>query len=318
MRDRCEVNWIASDDAADAAKGRVRWDPVHSLWNGGMLAVALVVGPLTFSLPALGVFVVLTGASVLLGHSVGYHRLLIHGSFSTTRLIERFLVWCGAFAGMSGPLWIVRTHDLRDWAQRQESCHPYLSHGKRMLHDAWWQIHCTLDLDYPPRFNLARLESQVFYLWLERFWMAQQVPVALVLYVMGGWGFVVWGVCARVAITVHGHWFVGYLAHNRGPQSWLVPESGVQAYDVPWAALPTMGEAWHNNHHAYPGSAKMGLKSGQIDPGYAFIVMLERTGLAWNVCLPQDMPGRAAHLVEAGKEDSATAPHRLHRPRNSL
>ena len=298
MRDRCEVNWISDDRGTDAEQGSVRWDPVHSLWNGGMLVVAIVIGPFVVSWSAFGLFLLLTGAAVLLGHSVGFHRLLIHGSFRTTAFIERALIWCGTVAGMSGPLWIVRTHDLRDWAQRQESCHPYLSHGRSMLRDAWWQMHCRLELAKPPQFDLSRIERIGFFRFLETYWMVQQVPVAIVLYAMGGWSFVVWGVCARVAITVHGHWFVGYLAHNRGPQSYLVKDAGVQAHDVPWAAIPTMGEAWHNNHHAYPGSARIGLKPGQSDWGYAFIRLLEKTGLAWDICLPSDMSGRSAKLAQ--------------------
>lgn len=104
------------------------------------------------------------------------------------------------------------------------------------------------------------------------------------------------GVCLRITVSVTGHWFVGHLAHRHGPQSWLVNDAGVQAHDVPWAAIPTMGEAWHNNHHAFPGSARIGLHPGQSDWGYAFIQMLERLGLAWNVVLPEHL-GRAGMLT---------------------
>lgn len=305
MRNCCEVNWIASDTGADARSGVVLWDPAHSLWNGGMLVTALIAGPLTFSLSAFAIFLMLTGGAVLLGHSIEFHRLLIHRSFATKPAIERLLVWCGAVAGMSGPIWIVRTHDLRDWAQRQSDCHPYLRHGKGMLHDAWWQLHCRLDLDHPPRYDLSPITARGFYRFLERYWMAQQIPIALILFAIGGWGFVVWGVCARVAITVHGHWFVGYLAHNRGPQSWLVRDAGVQAFDVPWAAIPTMGEAWHNNHHAYPGSARIGLYPGQSDWGYACIKAMEKLGLAWDICLPADLPERREHLLPASTLENA-------------
>ncbi|WP_379551223.1 acyl-CoA desaturase [Qipengyuania sp. DGS5-3] len=297
-RDRCEVNWIIPTRGANASTGTVKWDPVHSLWNGGMLGVALIAGPATFTWSAFAVFVILTGAAVLLGHSVGFHRLLIHGSFKTKPLIAKFLVWAGTVAGMSGPLWIIRTHDLRDWAQREPVCHPYLAHGKSILHDAWWQLHCTLQLDCPPDYDLRSVERERFYRFLEKTWMLQQMPIAIILWLVGGWGWVVWGVCARVAITVHGHWFVGYLAHNVGPQSWIVESSGVQAHDVPWAAIPTMGEAWHNNHHAYPGSARMGLKPGQLDLGFLFICCLEKAGLAWDICLPEAMPERRNSLRE--------------------
>ena len=69
---------------------------------------------------------------------------------------------------------------------------------------------------------------------------------------------------------------------------------GVQAHDVPWAGLVTMGEAWHNNHHAFPGSARLGLYPGQSDWGFAFIRLLERAGLAWSIRTPGTLPDRAA------------------------
>lgn len=297
-RDRCEVNWIVENAEGDPRSGSVRWDAGHSVWNGGMLLGALGLAPFFTTPAAVIVGIGLTGAMLLLGHSVGFHRLLIHGSFATTRPLRAFLIWCGTVAGMSGPLWIVKTHDLRDWAQRQPVCHDYLAHRRPMLIDAWWQLHCRLDLDHPPRFDVGRLEAEPMIRWLERTWMLQQVPVAVALYMLGGLSFVVWGVFVRVALTVHGHWLVGHLAHRRGPQSWQVEGAGVQAHDVPWAWLLTMGEAWHNNHHAYPGSARIGLHPGQSDWGYRFIVLLERVGLAWDICLPADCPERAGKLVK--------------------
>ena len=307
-RDRCEVNWIVDTPDADPSKGKVHWDAVHSLWNGGMLIAALTLVPFYTTLPAVALGLGLTGAFLLLGHSVGFHRLLIHSSFETTPSIRRFLIWCGTVAGMSGPIWIVRTHDLRDWAQRQSDCHDYLAHRRPMLIDAWWQLHCTLKLDRPPRFDLTKLESERFIVWLERTWMVQQLPLALLLYALGGMPFVVWGVFVRVALTVHGHWFIGHLAHRRGPQSWHVNGAGVQAHDVPWAGLITMGEAWHNNHHAFPGSARIGLREGQSDWGYVFIKAMERLGLAWNICLPSDMPKRLKHLAEVEPQNRLTSP----------
>ena len=286
------VNSLIETPGADPLQGRVRWSPTLSLWNGGMLAATLVLGPLTFSPAALAACVATTGATLLLGHSVGFHRRLIHRSFACPLWLERVLVWFGTIVGMSGPHGIIRTHDLRDWAQRQPHCHPYLSHRSPMLKDAWWQLHCRLELTRPPHFDLGRAGRDRFYRFLEASWMAQQLPIAALLWWAGGWGFVIWGVCARVAISAHGHWFVGHLAHTRGPQTLLVEGAGVQAHDVPWAGFVTMGEAWHNNHHAFPGSAQIGLHPGQSDLGYGFIRLLERVGLAWNIQTPAAMPTR--------------------------
>lgn len=295
--DPCAVQSVVEVAGCSPVEGRVVWDPAHSLWNGGMMLATLVLAPLTISWGAVAVFVFTTALGLLLGHSVGFHRRLIHGSFKCPRWLERGLVWIGTAVGMSGPFWMIRTHDLRDWAQRQADCHDYLAHRRPMLIDAIWQMHCRLELDRPPAFDLGEVGQDPVYRVLERTWMLQQAPIAAALYLAGGWGFVVWGVCARVTASVVGHWFVGHLAHRRGPQSWIVEGSGVQAHDVPWAAMPTMGEAWHNNHHAYPGSARIGLYPGQADWGWRFIQLLERLGLAWDVRTPETMAGRQDALA---------------------
>jgi sn-1 stearoyl-lipid 9-desaturase len=286
------VNMLVEVPDCSPLSGQVRWDPTHSLWNGSMMLLAAILAPITFSWSAFVVFLLLTGATLLLGHSVGFHRRIIHRSFECPRWLERILMWFGTLVGMSGPFRMVRTHELRDWAQRQDRCHDYLAHRRPMIIDAWWQLHCRLDLNHPPQFDLGDTGRDRFYRFLERTWMIQQLPIALVLFLIGGWSWVIWGVCVRVAVSVTGHWFIGHLAHRVGPQPWLVDGAGVQAHDVPWAAIPTMGEAWHNNHHAFPGSARIGLYPGQHDWGYVVIRMLERAGLAWNVVLPNDLPER--------------------------
>lgn len=292
--DRCAVNTLVEVEGCSPVQGTVRWDPVHSIWNGTMLAASLVVAPFLFSWAALAIFLMSTGATILLGHSVGFHRRLIHRSFECPQWLEYALVWTGTIVGMSGPLWMIRTHDMRDWAQRQADCHDYLAHRRPMPIDAWWQMHCRLELRRPPAFDLGEAGRNRFYRFLEKTWMAQQLPLAALLYFGGGWSWVVWGICVRITASVGGHWFVGHLAHRRGPQSWLVDDAGVQAHDVPWAAISTMGEAWHNNHHAFPGSARIGLYPGQSDWGYAFIRILNRLGLAWNIMLPADLSRLAA------------------------
>lgn len=304
MMDRCGVNSLIESPDCSPVAGAVRWDPVHSTWNAGMLAASLAFAPRYFTWDACVVFVLLTGSSLLLGHSVGFHRRLIHHSFACPLWLERLLVWFGTSVGMGGPFWMIRTHDLRDWAQRNPHCHDYLAHRGGMLRDYFWQVHGRLILDKPPTFDLGRSGDDPFYRFLEKTWMFQQLPIAALLLAFGGWAWVIWGVCVRVAVSVTGHWFVGHLAHTRGPQNWTVVGAGVQAHDVPWAAIPTMGEAWHNNHHAYPGSAQIGIHAGQSDWGFAFIKVLERVGLAWDVVLPH-------HL------DRAAAIRRMHTPMQS-
>jgi fatty-acid desaturase len=148
------VNYLDSNSGGDPVAGTIRVDAGNMFWNGGMLLVALVGGPYFFSWSAFAMFMATTALALLLGHSIGYHRKLIHGSFECPLWLERVLVWFGAWVGMSGPMGIIRAHDSRDWAQRQDDCHPYFAHRASPLVDAWWQIYCRIELDRPPQFNL--------------------------------------------------------------------------------------------------------------------------------------------------------------------
>ncbi len=298
---------IIFDERSDPAAGRVKWRPVKSLWMTAMTLIGVIGAPLTFGFDALAVFLLLTAVTLCAGHSVGMHRRLIHNSFDCPLLLEYVLVYLGVLVGMAGPFGMMRQHDLRDWAQRQSSCHDYLCHRRGFWLDYFWQCHCDIELDNPPQFvPEARLGNDKLYRFMERYWMVQQAPLALVLFMLGGWAFVIWGVALRVAVSVTGHWLIGHFAHHgehggNERMSWRVLGACVQGQDVPIAGLISMGESWHNNHHAYPGSARIGLLPGQPDPGWWLIKVLEKAGLACNLRTPQIMPRREA-LIRLGGE----------------
>ena len=286
---------IIAGSNCDPVSGRVRWAPARSLWIGSMSAAALLLGPLYFTWDAFLLFVLTSGVTLCAGHSVGMHRRLIHNSFACPLWLEYVCVYLGVLVGMAGPIGMIRLHDMRDWAQRQHACHDYFAHRAGVWRDGWHQLHCRLDLDNPPEFRLEpRLVNDRLYAWLERTWMAQQLPWAVLFFAIGGMPWLVWGICARVAVCVTGHWLVGHFAHREGGQTWLVDGACVQGYDVKIAGLISMGESWHNNHHAFPGSARLGLEPGQVDLGWALILAFERAGLAWNIVTPERLPHRAA------------------------
>ena len=293
LRDPYKVNSLTLGPDVNPIEGVVRWDPVRSLWNGSMLLASLVLAPFYSTWGAVTVFLALLLITMCTGHSVGFHRRLIHRTFKCPRWLERLLVWSGTLVGMHGPFWVIHSHDLRDWAQRQRHCHPFLRHGQGPLKDAWWNLHCRLRLQNSPAFDPGPgIGDDAFYRFLQRTWMLQQLPLALILYAIGGFPWVVWGICVRVTVGVSMHWFVGYICHTHGPQSWVVDEGAIQAHNVPWAAIPSMGESWHNNHHAFPASARHGLYPGQTDIGFAFIKVLQRFRLAWDVQTPDNLPMR--------------------------
>ena len=285
---------MIADDATSAVDGRIEWAPARSLWIGGMTVAALVLAPLHTTPAAVVMFLLLSATTLCLGHSIGLHRLLIHRSLSAPLWLERVLVYLGTLVGMAGPIGMVRLHDMRDWAQRQRACHGLHAHRASLWRDAWWQMHCRLVLAHPPRFAPEpRLVHDRFLHALEATWMLQQLPVAALLFWAGGLPWLIWGVPVRVAVSVTGHWLVGHVTHRRGPQGWTVDDVAVQGHDLPAVALITFGEAWHGNHHAWPGSARLGLDPGQHDPGWWVLVALRRVGSVWDLREPATMVPRA-------------------------
>jgi len=272
----------------DPNHGKVVWDPAKSLWINGCLAAWLAFAPFYTTTGALVVFFVLTYLTLLLGHSVGMHRRLIHRTFECSARLDGFLQYMGCLVGLAGPLGVIRVHDVRDWAQREPACHPFFSHRIGLVRDAFWNLNCSFEFDDPPTIEFEEpTNNNGWYRWLEDTWMLQQLPVAIVLYWFGGWPWVVWGIFARIFVSNLGHWVVTFYTHNPGSGTWSVPAAGVQASNLKGFGVLSMGECWHNNHHAFPESARIGLYEGQLDPGWLVIQGLERLGLVWNVGLPR-------------------------------
>ena len=310
-------------DGTDAVRGSVHWKPAKSLWISAMTLTALIVGPMFFTWGAFALFLITTATTVCLGHSLGMHRRLVHRSYDCPLWLERLFVYLGTLVGLAGPFGIIRQHDIRDWAQRKADCHPFLAHRNSFLKDGYWQLHCELRLEHPPELEIEpQVAADPFYIFVERFWMVQQLPWAMLFYAIGGVPWVVWGICARVAASVTGHWLIGYFAHNQGPRNWHITGAGVQGYNVPSAGFITFGEAWHNNHHAYPASARLGIKDGETDPGWNILLALEKFGLVSNLKTPEMLPERANLVPIAASNEKRRAAVRQsgasqarHRPR---
>jgi sn-1 stearoyl-lipid 9-desaturase len=288
---------------ADAIAGRVVYAPIKSLFLLSMYAATAYGLAYYLRWDTVLLFGIKTVAVLLLGHSVGMHRRLIHKSFDCPLWLERILVYFGVLVGLGGPFAMIRTHDFRDWAQRQGQCHDYFAHRQPMLIDALWQMHGDIRLEKSPHLTIEpEVAKDSFYHFMDRHWIAVHLPWVIAFYLIGGWAWVIWGVCAQIATTVTGHWLIGYFAHQAHEDDWQVQGAGVQGRNVNLTGLITMGEGWHNNHHAFPGSARIGLYKGQSDPGYRFIKMLEALGLAWDVRLAKDLPHRPQlHWVEGAQ-----------------
>ena len=299
-----EVFRVAGDGAS-ALHGRVVLSPRKCCWNVVMLGTALSACVPTATFGSVLLFLGSTYLSLLLGHSVGMHRRLIHRTYRCHRWLERTLIYIGVLVGVAGPISVLKVHDARDWAQRQRECHDFFAHRRHPLVDVLWQLTCEFRYERPPRFTVEpELADSRFYRWLEATWMWQQLPLALLLFLIGGWGWVVWGVAARVSISAIGHWSITYWCHNPGPGTWDVAGAAVQASNLPGLGVLTYGECWHNNHHAFPESARIGLQPGQSDPGWWIIQQFAKLGWVWDVGLPR-APALRDDLIERSASPGA-------------
>lgn len=282
-----------ASEFTNPCEGTVHWSPIKSLWFTTHALIAVIGGYLTYRIDAAIFGCLFTMFTLCLGHSIGLHRLLVHRSFECYRWVEYLLVHLGTVVGMGGPFRILYMHDIRDWSQRNENCHPFFIDQRPVWRDLFWQLHCELRLKHPPLFVIeSAVANDPVYKFMQRTWMLQQLPWAILCYLLGGWAYVVFGISVRITMSLIGHSFVGFLAHNFGDRDWQLDGHAVQGYNVPGISLLTMGEAWHNNHHAFPGSARMGLRASQFDPGWWALTVLNKLGLVWNLKQPADLPER--------------------------
>ncbi|MEL7198338.1 MAG: acyl-CoA desaturase [Pseudomonadota bacterium] len=289
---------------ADPCSGSVKLDWSKLLWNGAMLAGS-IAALFVATWQSVLLFALLTYSTLLIGHSVGMHRMMIHRTFTAPRWLARLLIYIGTLVGVAGPFGIIRIHDVRDWAQREQECHDFFAHRRSLAKDLWWNLFCRFEFARPPAITIEpAMQNDPFYRFLDATWRWHQLPLALLLYWTGGLPFVLWGVCVRVLVSTAGHWTVTYFCHNphlhKRPGKWVVKGAGIQAANLRGLGLITYGECWHNNHHAFPESARIGLEQGQLDPGWWVIRGLEAVGLASNIGKPR-APSLCEDLHESGQ-----------------
>jgi sn-1 stearoyl-lipid 9-desaturase len=133
-----------------------------------------------------------------------------------------------------------------------------------------------------PRFT-KDIANDPVYRFFDNYFFPMQIALGVLLFAIGGWNFVLWGIFARLVLVYHCTWLVNSATHMFGYQS---HESGDNSRNCWWVALLTYGEGWHNNHHAYQYSARHGLQWWEIDMTWMTISLLKALGLATKVKLP--------------------------------
>jgi stearoyl-CoA desaturase (delta-9 desaturase) len=230
------------------------------------------------------------------GITVGFHRLLTHRSFKCSRLLRAAFAALGS-AAAEGPVidWVATHRKHHQFSDEHGDPHTPHGHGSGWLGALRGLIHAHVgwvfsDMEVADERRYAkdlladpmiRFVNDTFVLWVVLGLAAVfGLGVALTGTVKGGLTALLWGGAARIFLMHHATFSINSLCHFFGKQSW---DTGDESRNLAWLAIPTWGEAWHNNHHAFPTNYRHGMRRWQLDPSAGIIRLLEMSGLAWDV-----------------------------------
>ncbi len=244
-----------------------------------------LLAPWFFSWQAVAIAIALHWLCGSIGICLAYHRMLSHKGFQVPKWVEYMVVTIGALALQGGPIFWVSSH--RRHHAHTEDIHkdPYSSaRGFWWSHILWLFYKRPEFFDYDQYKHYARdIDRDPYYRWLNRYFLIPQALLGVLLFALGGWPFVIYGIFVRAVTLWHSTWLINSATHMVGYRNF---ESDDDSRNLWWAAILTYGEGWHNNHHAYPHVAKAGLRRWEIDPTWWVILGLERLGLAQNIKRP--------------------------------
>ncbi|MDX6605142.1 MAG: hypothetical protein QOF23_1651 [Solirubrobacterales bacterium] len=254
------------------------------LWNSLVSPADLVIAAVMYLLTAAGI-------------TVGFHRLLTHRSFQTSKPLEYTFAILGTMA-VQGPVisWVADHRKHHAHTDEEGDPHsPHVGHdgGVRGVLAGLWHAHSGWLMSTQGRADWKRYApdlyedrgmrtiSRRFVLLI----LASLAIPALAGYIisgtlLGAFTGLLWGGLVRVFFVHHVTWSVNSVCHFLGSRRFNTDDHSTNVF---WLALPSLGESWHHNHHAFPRSAVHGLKKWEPDPSAFIITVMEKMGLARNV-----------------------------------
>lgn len=232
-----------------------------------------------------------------IGVTVGFHRLLTHRSFQTSKPVEYLFASLGSMA-VQGPViaWVAdhrKHHAHTDTEGDPHSPHVGHGDGARGVMAGLWHAHTGWLLSTQGRADWKRYAADLYEDGGMRRINRRFVPLVVAsLAIPALAGFLVsgslagaatgllWGGLVRIFFVHHITWSVNSVCHFLGSRRFDTDDHSTNVF---WLSLPSLGESWHHNHHAFPRSAVHGLKRWELDPSALFIAAMEKLGLAWNV-----------------------------------
>lgn len=265
-------------DFAPSRAGKLNWSTIIGV---SLFHLAAIGAVFTFSWQNLAVTLVLWWIGASWGIGIGYHRLLTHRGFTTSKWMTRFLATCGTLALQSGPIAWVTTH-------RQHHAFTDTDRDPHSPRNGFWWAHmgwifkgtAQIQSEATMQRYSPDLMKDPYLRFIDKYYYFSTIILAVGLFAFGGWSILFWAVALRIVVSWHFTWLVNSATHVWGYRRF---ETRDDSRNNVLVAAVTFGEGWHNNHHAYPRSAKHGLTWKEFDINWIQLQVLETLGLIKNV-----------------------------------
>jgi len=283
--------WFRAGEAAPAARAttpaerRVEWLRVMPFI--GMHVACLGVFVVGWHTPAVvaGVVLYVVRMFAITGF---YHRYFSHRTFRTSRAAQFAFAVLGASATQRGPLWWAAHHRKHHrHSDTEHDVHSPRQHGFWWAHMGWITSAANFPTDLREVRDLARYPELR---WLDRYDIAVPAALAVTLFAIGGWAWLVWGYVVSTVVLFHCTCLINSMAHRVGTRRYQTDDDSRNSLTL---ALITFGEGWHNNHHRYPGATRQGFFWWELDLTYYGLVALRWLGVI------RDLRPVPARLLEA-------------------
>jgi stearoyl-CoA desaturase (delta-9 desaturase) len=225
----------------------------------------------------------------------GYHRYFSHRSYSTSRAFQFILALGSQSTAQKSVLWWTAQHRHHHLHSDTElDLHSPRHRGFWYSHVGWIfarrQYSC---LDLTRVADFARFPELV---WLHRYELVPATTLGIICFLIAGWSGLVVGFFWSTVLVFHATFCINSLAHVHGRKRYVTGDDSRNNW---FLALFTMGEGWHNNHHAYQASVRQGFRWWELDCTYYLLKLLSRAGLVWDLKKPPQEVIRNEHRIGA-------------------
>lgn len=211
------------------------------------------------------------------GIGIAYHRLLTHRGFTTSKWMMRFLATCGSLGLQSGPITWVTTHRIHHAFTETEKDPHSPRNGTYWSHIGWiFRGTAQAQSEAMRQRYSPDLLKDPYLRILDKYYYVTTIALGVLLYAIGGWSMVIWAVALRITLSWHFTWLVNSATHLWGSRRFDTRDDSKNNALV---AAVTFGEGWHNNHHAFPRSARHGLTWKEVDINWIQLRIVEKLGL---------------------------------------